>query len=182
MADLIYLHTLSKELHYLISNYNHEAIFVLPIEILYTYNWLRLLKDNYGIDGYPKMSVIEQILFYIEKCRIRSITTSRQCFCIYSDSKLTCYSSHDIESRDEHEIIIWDEKQYLKEITKDDEKEIHEAKIVYYTYIIILNSKPIIYDKGDLGRITNADKCDDTKLERKKLYQIIPGLLPMLAG
>ena len=58
-----------RELQYLITSYNHDAIFSLPFEHLWTLNWNNLLRDNFGYEGLSDISTIDLICLYIDRCQ-----------------------------------------------------------------------------------------------------------------
>ena len=58
-----------RELQYLITNYNHESIFSLPLEHLWDLNWNLLLRDNFGYEGLVDLSTIDLICLYLDRCQ-----------------------------------------------------------------------------------------------------------------
>ena len=58
-----------RELQYLITSYNHDAIFSLPLEHLSGLNWSILLRDFFGYEGSSDVSTIDLICLYIDRCQ-----------------------------------------------------------------------------------------------------------------
>lgn len=82
---------LAREMQYLITNYNHEAIFCLSVDELYKLNWFHLLRDNFGYDGSLVKSITVLIIMYIDKCRKKSVICGKDYAHIRTENNLNIY-------------------------------------------------------------------------------------------